>query len=236
MQRALLNLVSQIPTTIREYQKQKASECCSDILRLFYSSDSVQSCPSSTTRLPHSLTDRSFRSTPHPFRSSLLYTPHRPALLPLHFVSHAPPALTPLPFSRSTHFAPPLHPPSGLRSASSIHSTPSISANTLSGHDSIPSQFSSRPEYRRTTTFKSLRKTKNGEARAANPNPPGRMPITSPPSPVFSTFPNDDSETLCTMSQLLTRNSSLPPDAHGLETLFRTARCLRKGTNNCRVL
>lgn len=127
-------------------------------------------------------------------------------------------------------------PPSGLRSASSIHSTPSISANTLSGHDSIPSQFSSRPEYRRTTTFKSLRKTKNGETRAANPNPPGRMPITSPPSPVFSTFPNDDSETLCTMSQLLTRNSSLPPDAHGLETLFRTARCLRKGTNNCRVL
>ena len=177
----------------------------------------------------------SFHSTPSVPLIPLIQS-HLPAFLPLHFVPHAHrPSLHgrfPDPLLSLRLFAP----LSGPRSASSIHSTPSISANTLSGHDSIPSQFSSRPEYRRTTTLKSLRKTKNGEARAANPNPPGRMPITSPPSPVFSTFPNDDSETLCTMSQLLTRNSSLPPDAHGLETLFRTARCLRKGTNNCRVL
>lgn len=177
----------------------------------------------------------SFHSTPSVPLIPLIQS-HLPAFLPLHFVPHAHrPSL-------HCHFPDPLLslrlfiPLSGPRSASSIHSTPSIAADTFNRTRQHPVSIHSRPEYRRATAFKSLRKTKNGEARAANPNPPGRMPITSPPSPVFSTFPNDDSETLCTMSQLLTRNSSLPPDAHGLETLFRTARCLRKGTNNCRVL
>ncbi len=51
----------------------------------------------------------SFHSTPVPLIP--LIQSHLPAFLPLHFVSHAPPALTPWPFSRSTPFAPPLHPP-----------------------------------------------------------------------------------------------------------------------------
>ncbi len=177
----------------------------------------------------------SFHSTPSVPLIPLIQS-HLPAFLPLHFVPHAHrPSLHgrfPDPLLSLRLFAP----LSGPRSASSIHSTPLISANTLSGHDCIPSQSLPNQNTVGQRHRNPSKKTKNGEARAANPNPPGRMPITSPPSPVFSTFPNDDSETLCTMSQLLTRNSSLPPDTHGLETLFRTARCLRKGTNNCRVL
>lgn len=175
MQRALLNLVSQIPTTIREYQKQKASECCSDILRLFYSSDSVQSCPSSTTRLPHSLTGRTSHSTPHhPFRSSLLYTPHLPA-----FLRSTSSLMLPLP-SLHGRFPDPLLslrlfiPLSSPRSASSIHSAPSISADTFNQTRQHSVSVLSKPEYRRTTTFKSLKKNKKRRGEGGESKPTGQ--------------------------------------------------------------
>lgn len=177
----------------------------------------------------------SFHSTPVPLLPLIHSAPPGPPAAPLRLSCSPSPhsiAIFPIHSFRSASSSPSLVPALPLRSTLHLQLRQTLST----GHGSIPSQSipdQNTVEQRHSNPSK---KTKNGEARAANPNPPGRMPITSPPSPVFSTFPNDYSETLCTMSQLLTRNSSLPPDAHGLETLVRTARCLRKGTNNCRVL
>lgn len=177
----------------------------------------------------------SFHSTPVPLLPLIHSAPPGPPAAPLRLSCSPSPhsiAIFPIHSFRSASSSPPPASAPPLRSILHLQYRPTLLADTTA------SRLSSLPDLNTVGQRHSnpSKKQKNGEARAANPNPPGRMPITSPPSPVFSTFPNDDSETLCTMSQLLTRNSSLPPDAHGLETLFRTARCLRKGTNNCRVL
>lgn len=114
----------------------------------------------------------SFHSTPVP-------------LLPL--IHSAPPGLPAAPL-RPPCLLPSLHcrfpdpllslrlfiPLSGLRSASSIHSTPSITADTFNRTRQHPVSIHSRPEYRQTTVFKSLKKNKKRRGEGGESKPTGQ--------------------------------------------------------------